>query len=105
MNSRVPKTQNLKSQSPEIFEDKRTIEDLTVGSSWTKTPKPEVLKESMRASWKTPKPEVLKVSMRASWTKTPKPKVPKSRKLQSQTELRKLSGFETFFLFTLVYEC
>jgi hypothetical protein len=44
MNSRVLRTRKPKCRNPKIFEDKRTVEDLTVGPSWTKTPKPKVLK-------------------------------------------------------------
>jgi hypothetical protein len=45
--TKTPKPETPKSQSPKIFEDKRTVEDLTVGSSWTKTPKPESEYESL----------------------------------------------------------
>jgi hypothetical protein len=44
VNYQVPKTQKPKCRNPKIFEDKRTVEDLTVGSLWTKTMKPKVPK-------------------------------------------------------------
>jgi hypothetical protein len=48
-----PKPRNPKPRNPEVpkfSKDIRTVEDLTVGSSWTKTPKNEVLKLQSRQS-------------------------------------------------------
>jgi hypothetical protein len=44
----VSRTETSKSEVPKFLKDIRTAEDLTVGSSWTKTLKNEVLKLQSR---------------------------------------------------------
>jgi hypothetical protein len=51
-----------------------------------------------------PKTRNPKASVRAFVDQTPKPEVPKSRKLQNRSELRKLCEVKMFFSLTLIYE-